>query len=143
MNKTTFITALLISFSFCLFAQEKVAPVEEKEVFTIVDDMPAFPGGQEALFQFLKSNLKYPDEAKKENIQGTVYVTFVIDPEGKVTKGKVLRGVHELLDEEALRVVNLMPLWSPGSRRGVPVSVQYNLPVKFTETQKGSFYLIY
>lgn len=110
--------------------QEEV--IEEPEIFTIVEDMPTFPGGEPALFKYLSNNIKYPQMAKESGIQGTVFVTFVIGPDGKVRDVKVLRGVKGGLDEEAVRVVQSMPNWKPGKQRGKAVSVQYNLPIRFT-----------
>lgn len=110
--------------------QEEV--VEEVEIFTIVEDMPTFPGGEEALFKYLGNNIKYPQMAKEAGIQGTVFVTFVIGADGKVRDVKVLRGIKGGCDEEAVRVVQNMPNWKPGKQRGKSVSVQYNLPIRFT-----------
>lgn len=110
--------------------QEEV--LVEQEIFTIVEDMPSFPGGEEALFKYLGSEIKYPQMAKEAGIQGTVYVTFVIGPDGKVKDIKVLRGIKGGCDEEAIRVVKKMPAWKAGKQRGKAVPVQYNLPIKFT-----------
>lgn len=104
--------------------------IVENEIFTIVENMPSFPGGEEALFKYLGNEMKYPQMAKDAGIQGTVYVTFVIGSDGKVKDVKVLRGVKGL-DDEAIRVVQKMPAWSPGKQRGKAVSVQYNLPIRF------------
>ncbi len=107
--------------------------VDEPEIFTIVEDMPEFPGGGEsALLRYLSKNIKYPPLARENNIQGIVYVTFEIDRSGKVKDAKILRGIGGGCDEEALRVVSNMPQWKPGRQRGKPVRVQYNLPVRFT-----------
>ncbi len=103
----------------------------ESEVFTIVEKMPEFKGGQDKLFQFLGKNMKYPADAKAMNISGTVYVNFIIGANGKVQNAKVLRGVHPSLNREAIRAVESMPNWSPGMQRGKAVSVSYNLPIKF------------
>jgi protein TonB len=75
--------------------------------------------------------MNYPTKAKAKNIQGKVYVNFVIGKEGEIRDVKVLNNVHPLLDSEALRVVNKMPNWSPGLEDGTPVSVSYNLPINF------------
>lgn len=110
-----------------------VEEVVEEEIFTIVETMPEFPGGgQEALFKFLQSEMKYPQVAKENGIQGTVFVNFVVGQDGKIRDVKVLRGVNKMLDDEAVRVVKAMPSWKPGKQRGKPVSVSYNLPIKFT-----------
>ncbi|HRN41676.1 MAG TPA: energy transducer TonB [Vicingus sp.] len=110
-----------------------VEEVVEEEIFTIVETMPEFPGGgQEALFKFLQKEMKYPQVAKENGIQGTVFVNFVVGQDGKIRDVKVLRGVNKMLDDEAVRVVKAMPAWKPGKQRGKPVSVSYNLPIKFT-----------
>lgn len=105
---------------------------KKEDVFTIVESMPEFPGGQKGLFDYLRNNLKYPMKAKNNGIQGTVFVNFVIGSNGLVRDVKVIRGVHKLLDDEALRVVQLMPEWAPGTQKGKVVSVSYNLPIKYT-----------
>ena len=76
--------------------------------------------------------MKYPAVAKENGIQGTVYVNFVVWKDGKIRDVKILRGVNKMLDDEAVRVVKAMPTWNPGKQRGKPVSVSYNLPIKFT-----------
>jgi protein TonB len=106
--------------------------VEEQEIFTIVEEMPSFPGGDAALMKYLGSNIKYPAIAKDAGIQGTVYVTFVVDEKGEVKDAKVLRSIGGGCDEEAIRVVKSMPKWKPGKQRGKSVKVQYNLPIRFT-----------
>ena len=107
------------------------APQDEEPVFTVVEVMPKYPGGNEAMYKFLGENIKYPEKAKKEGIGGRVYVTFVVEKDGTVTNVKVLKGAEESLDKEALRVVKMMPKWKPGTQKGKPVRVQYNLPIKF------------
>jgi protein TonB len=105
---------------------------EEQQIFMVVESMPEFPGGEAALHQYLAENIKYPQMAKESGIQGRVFVTFVVERNGKVTDVKVLRGIGGGCDEEAIRVVQNMPSWTPGKQRGKPVRVQFNLPVKFT-----------
>lgn len=120
--------------------QEYVAPVkdveeesaEEVQIFMVVESMPEFPGGEAALYKFLAENIKYPQMAKESGIQGRVFVTFVVERNGSVTDVRVLRGIGGGCDEEAIRVVQNMPKWTPGKQRGKAVRVQYNLPVKFT-----------
>lgn len=101
------------------------------EVVSVVEDDPEFPGGEEALYKYLAENIKYPVLAKEKGTQGRVYVTFVVEKDGSVTDAKVLRGVSEEVDAEALRVINAMPKWKPGMQQGVPVRVQYNIPIIF------------
>lgn len=119
--------------------QEYIAPVveeeesaEEAQIFMVVESMPAFPGGEPALYKYLAENIKYPQMAKESGIQGRVFVTFVVERNGSVTDVRVLRGIGGGCDEEAIRVVKGMPQWTPGKQRGKAVRVQYNLPVKFT-----------
>jgi periplasmic protein TonB len=108
---------------------EQEAP---KEIFTVVEEQPGYPGGDEARIKFLQANIKYPEEAKELGTQGKVFVTFVVEVDGSITDVKVLRGIGAGCDEEAIRVVKSMPKWVPGKQRGVPVRVQFNLPIKFT-----------
>lgn len=103
-------------------------------VYTRVETMPEFPGGQTELFKFIAQNTTYPAEAKSNGIEGTVYVNFVVDQNGIVTNVRVLREVDPLLDTEALRVINAMPNWTPGTQDGKPVRVSYNLPMRFKLT---------
>ena len=104
----------------------------EPEIFTIVEEMPEFPGGGEAaMYKYLGKNLKYPPMAKDAGIQGIVYVTFVVKEDGKIDNVKVLRGIGGGCDESAIAVVEKMPKWNPGKQRGKAVRVQYNLPVRF------------
>ncbi len=104
------------------------------ELFTVVEEMPEFPGGEEALLEYLRSNLQYPERCKENNIQGRVFVTFVINKDGKIVDPAVVKsagpeGVE--LDVEALRVVSSMPAWTPGKQRGEAVCVKYTVPVTF------------
>lgn len=112
-------------------ADPVVGDPDADKVFQFVEEAPSFPGGEEKLFEYLNKNIKYPRIANENNIQGRVYVTFVVDKEGKVTEAKVLRGIGGGCDEEALRVVKNMPEWKPGRQNGRSVKVQYNLPVVF------------
>jgi periplasmic protein TonB len=109
--------------------QEEV--VVEQEIFTIVEEQPSFPGGEAALMEYLGKNITYPPMARESGIQGTVFVTFVVEPDGNVTNVRTLRGIGGGCDEEAIRVVRNMPRWVPGKQRGKPVRVQFNLPIRF------------
>ena len=103
----------------------------EGEVFLVVEVEPQFEGGLEALYKYLAENIKYPEQAKSDGIQGRVFVRFVIEADGSVTNAQVLRGIGGGCDEEALRVVEAMPKWTPGMQQGKPVRVQFNLPITF------------
>jgi periplasmic protein TonB len=105
--------------------------IEEDVIFTVVEDQPSFPGGEEARIRFLQENLRYPQMAREAGIQGTVFVTFVVERDGSVTDVRVLRGIGGGCDEEAVRVVRNMPRWQPGRQRGQPVRVQFNMPIRF------------
>ena len=101
------------------------------EVFQVVEEMPEFPGGNVELMKFMQQNLKYPEKAFRDSIQGRVIVQFVIDKTGKTINPTIKRSVSPELDAEAIRVVNAMPQWKPGEQRGKTVNVQFTLPVQF------------
>ncbi len=109
----------------------KSEAVDEEVVFTIVEDMPQFPGGDKALQKWIATNVKYPEEAQKNNKVGRVYVGFVVNKDGAVDRVKLMRGASPSLDAEALRVVSEMPNWKPGKQRGEVVSVSYVVPINF------------
>lgn len=109
----------------------EVEEAEEEKVFIAVEEAPEFPGGQTALLQYIANAVKYPVIAQENGVQGTVYVTFVVNKDGSVSNAKVLRGVDPSLDAEALRVVSTLPKWKPGKQSGTPVRVSYNVPIKF------------
>ena len=104
----------------------------------IVEQKPVFPGGQKALMEFLKSNLVYPKAAQDSSIQGRVIVRFTIEKDGSITDVEVVRGVHPALDEEAVRVVSMMPKWKPGTQMGDTVRTKFTLPVLFKINQEES-----
>lgn len=112
--------------------KEVVEVVEEPQIFTIVEEMPGFPGGDEELFKYLGQNIKYPAMAKDAGISGIVYITFLVKETGDIANVKVLRGIGGGCDEEAMRVVKNMPKWKAGKQRGKAVRVQFNLPIRFT-----------
>jgi TonB family protein len=105
---------------------------KEGEIFVIVENMPKFQGGDINKFrEYIGENLKYPEIAKENGIQGRVILSYVIEPDGRLTNAKILRGVDPSLDKEALRVVESSPVWTPGTQRGEPVRVQFNIPINF------------
>ncbi len=113
------------------YSSERTTKQNGTTVFVVVEEMPEFPGGEEALRKIIAENVKYPAEAAKEGIQGKVFVTFVVKSDGTVADAKIARGVHPLLDNEAIRVLNLLPTWKPGKQRGQNVNVSYTIPVQF------------
>ncbi len=103
----------------------------EGEIFQVVEEMPEFPGGMEALLTYLSKNIKYPSMAQDNNIQGRVIVEFVVNKDGTIVDPVVKRSVDPSLDNEAMRVIKAMPKWKPGKQRGKPVRVRYTVPVLF------------
>ena len=117
--------------------EEYVAPevveeeVVEQEIFQIVEEMPAFPGGEGKLMEYVSKNIKYPQIARETGIQGRVFVGFVVEPDGSISNVKLLRGIGGGCDEEAMRVIKSLPKWKPGKQRGKAVRVSYQIPVFF------------
>ena len=124
---------LIMGSVHTIYAQENKS---KDGVFFKVDEMPVYPGGDEALRKDLVAAVKYPEDAKKAGIQGKVYVSFVVDEAGKVTKVEIARGVDPSLDKEALRVVNSLKDWTPGKEKGKAVKVSYTLPIQFALDHK-------
>ena len=121
---------LLIAGFFMLSPQQVQAQSNEK-VYQEVDVMPEYPGGMEGLVEFMVDNMKYPKQAKKAGVEGTVYVKFHVEKDGSVSNAEVVKGIGGGCDAEALRMVNEMQNWSPGKKDGKAVITQLNLPVKF------------
>jgi len=103
----------------------------EEQFFVFVEDLPAYPGGDIARIKFLKNNIKFPAMAIEAGIQGTVYVSFIVEKDGSISHVNVARGIGGGCDEEAVRVIRKMPKWSPGKQRSIPVRVKINVPIKF------------
>lgn len=103
----------------------------EGEIYTIVENMPQYPGGEEARNKLLATNIIYPATATQNGIQGTVYVSFIVEKDGAVSNVKVIRGIGGGCDEESIRVVKLMPKWIPGTQKGKPVRVLFNMPMYY------------
>ncbi len=104
---------------------------DEGEIFQVVEQMPEFPGGMNALMAYLNKNIKYPSIAQDNNIQGRVLVSFVVNKDGSIVDPEVVKSVDASLDKEAMRVIKAMPKWNPGKQRGKPVRVKYTVPVLF------------
>ncbi len=105
--------------------------IVEAEIFTVVEQMPEFPGGAAEMTKFIQKNIKYPMMARESDIQGRVYVNFVVEPDGSVSNVTVMRGIGGGCDEEAIRIVNMMPKWNPGKQRGVAVRCSFTVPIVF------------
>ncbi|WP_257898908.1 energy transducer TonB [Hoylesella nanceiensis] len=118
--------------------EKAVESSDPKKVFTgkvydLVDEMPSFPGGPAGLMKWLSSHVQYPAIAIDICIQGTVIVSFIVEPDGSVSNAKLVRSVDPCIDQEALRLVGQMPKWNPGKRAGIPVRVRCCLPIKFKQ----------
>ena len=114
-----------------VIAQPEPPKEEETKVFDVVEVMPTFPGGQQALFEWLSKNIKYPVVAEENGVQGRVIVTFVVERNGSITDVQVAKSVDPSLDKEAVRVVKAMPHWIPGKQNGSAVRVKFTVPVTF------------
>ena len=137
MKKILFIALLSFGFMANAMAQhfdegeEVIEQSESDKVFEVVDEMPSFPGGQSALFDFMAKNIKYPEVAEDNGIQGRVLVTFIVKKDGSLSDVRVAKSVDPSLDKEAVRVVKSMPKWIPGIEKGQYVNVKFTLPVTF------------
>jgi protein TonB len=137
---------ILISIAGSVTAQEEIVtetPNNETvndsgDVFVFVEVTPKYPGGVEARLKYLRDNITYPKTAKESGIQGTVYITFVVEKDGSITNVKVLRGIGGGCDEEAVRVIKNMPKWKPGMQRGKAVRTQFNIPIRFVLADDSS-----
>ena len=125
------IVLVVIATSTTTLCAQNEKVKKEDMVYRVVDQMPEYPGGKKAMRQFLADNIKYPAQAKKDEITGKVFVSFVIDKKGAVTQAKIEEGVDKSLDKEALRVVKAMPKWTPGKHQGTPLKVQFTAPIMF------------
>ena len=140
MTAKVFFSALclIVSISMCASAQEpvKTADNSDEQVYELPklnpENMPKYPGGMSAMMKFIQKNMKYPEDAKEAKKEGRVLCSFVIDKTGEVTEVKVAKSSGtQSLDDEAVRVVSLMPNWEPGTEGGKPVRVLYTIPLVF------------
>ena len=125
---------MLLMAACCLMtanAQKTVVSQTDPKVFDTVEQMPEYPGGMQAMIEFLQANMKYPEDAAKQKVEGRVMVQFVVETDGSVTDVHVAKQVFLSLDAEAIRVVQAMPKWTPGKDKGRVVRVKYNLPIVF------------
>lgn len=112
--------------------EETLSQGDENAIFTVVENPPSFKGGDDARIEYLINNIAYPEKARNDKIEGTVYITFVVEKDGGISNVKILRGIGGGCDEMAMKVVSKMPAWNPGMQRGKPVRVQFTMPIKFT-----------
>ena len=136
--KYLLIGALMIVFSNATMAQTNSGDSANKiegdsvRIYDVVEQMPSFPGGNQALVEYLSKHIKYPVVAEEKRIQGRVIVTFVVERDGWITDVRVAKSVHAFLDKEAVRVVSGMPRWIPGKQNGKAIRVRYTVPVSFS-----------
>ncbi|MBU0488346.1 MAG: energy transducer TonB [Bacteroidetes bacterium] len=140
INVLLLATATVLVAVFSSFTTDKASAAYGIELWQIsvvpspmdeVEKMPEYPGGHQAMVDFIIKNLKYPEAAKKNNVQGQVIISFVVDKNGKVKDVKVVSGIGSGCDEEAVRVVQAMPAWTPGTSKGKAVDVEMKLPFAF------------
>lgn len=127
-------TSVILPIKFTL--SDKASIDENEQVFAVVEETPKFPGGDEARAAYLQKAISYPEKAKKDKIEGTVYVSFIVEKNGTISNVKVLRGIGGGCDEMAVSAIQNMPAWTPGMQRGKAVRVQFNMPVKFALDEK-------
>ena len=106
-------------------------PVDEGKVYDVVEQMPSFPGGPAAMMEFISRSIVYPVSALKQELQGRVIVSFIVERDGRLSNAKVVKSVAPDLDKEALRIVKKMPRWIPGQQNGRKVKVKYTVPITF------------
>jgi len=128
--KNLFLLSTLIFLNATLvFSQDTEA---SEGIYTIVEEMPAFPGGTLSFQNYLAENMQYTEAMKQDGLKGTVYVSFMVNTDGSISDAKVIRGIGGDADKEALRLINNMPTWKPGKQSGKLVKVQLQLPVRFS-----------
>ena len=126
---TLSVLAILFTINTTAMAQNK--KTSNDKVFEKVEDMPEFPGGEQAMMDFVAKNVQYPKEAMEKGISGRVFVSFIVEKDGSVSNVKVMRGIGGGCDEEAVRVISGLPKWKPGKQEGKPVRVSYQMPINF------------
>ena len=105
---------------------------DDGQVYTLVEQMPEFPGGRDALFQYIQDNLHYPQSVKDDGIQGRAICQFVVNTDGSICCATIAKSTgNALLDREAILLIKSMPAWTPGTQNGIPIRVKYSLPINF------------
>ena len=126
---TLSVLAILFTINTTAMAQNK--KTSNDKVFEKVEDMPEFPGGEQAMMDFVGKNVQYPKEAMEKEISGRVLVGFIVEKDGSISETEIVKGIGGGCDEEAVRVVKAMPKWKPGKEKGKPVRVSYMMPIFF------------
>ena len=131
MKKLILMSFMAVCCLMTANAQKTVVSQTNQKVYDEVEQMPEYPGGMPAMIEFLQTNIKYPEDAVKQKVEGRVMVQFVVETDGSISDVHVAKQVFPSLDVEAIRVVQAMPNWVPGSEKGKVVRVKYNLPIVF------------
>ena len=131
MKKLILMSFMAICCLMTANAQKTVVSQTNQKVYDEVEQMPEYPGGMPAMIEFLQTNIKYPEDAVKQKVEGRVMVQFVVETDGSISDVHVAKQVFPSLDAEAIRVVQVMPKWVPGREKGKVVRVKYNLPIVF------------
>lgn len=133
MKKIIFLFILALQSYFAYAQMGPVAVLDgEEPILVKIDEIPEYPGGDQAMYQFVKDNIIYPDSARNNGIQGRVVCQFIVDKDGSITDIEVVRSSGDTsLDEEAVRVIGLMPKWKPGIARKQPARIRMTLPLNF------------
>ena len=132
MKKLFLMCAMALICLVTANAQKTVVSQSNQNVYDEVEQMPEFPGGMEAMINFIQTNIKYPKDAIKQEVSGRVMVMFVVETDGSLSNVRVARKVFPSLDAEAVRVIKIMPKWKPGKEKGKVVRVNYTMPVVFS-----------
>ena len=133
---------LLFTFGFLLSVPNYGLSQEKDSLFMVVDEQPRYPGGEEARMKYIQENLNYPKKARESGIQGIVYISFIVEADGRITNVEVRRGIGGGCDKAAMRVVKNMPRWEPGIQKGKAVRTTFHMPIRFKlteETNEGCF----
>ena len=131
MKKLILMSFMAVCCLMTANAQKTVVSQTNQKVYDEVEQMPEYPGGMPAMIEFLQTNIKYPEDAVKQKVEGRVMVQFVVETDGSISDVHVAKQVFPSLDAEAIRVVQVMPKWVPGREKGKVVRVKYNLPIVF------------
>ena len=131
MKKLIILSLMALFGLTTVSAQKTVVAQKNQKVFDVVEQMPEYPGGIQALFEYLSQNVKYPADAEKQKVEGRVIATFVVETDGTINNVEVVKPVFPSLDAEAIRVLSGMPKWTPGKQSGKEVRVKYTVPINF------------
>ena len=131
MKKLIILSLMALFGLTTVSAQKTVVAQKNQKVFDVVEQMPEYPGGIQALFEYLSQNVKYPVDAENQKVEGRVIATFVVETDGSISSIEVVKPAFPSLDAEAIRVLSGMPKWTPGKQSGKEVRVKYTVPINF------------